>query len=568
MRPSQVGWRLRYALERRRPVLLTDGEMPTSARVEPAVLPGGHVIEREAELPHTFEDLQRGSFSLLNQRKLLGPPPVEWLLGAQTRDRLWAITLHYHEWVYRLTELVGGQQVESREVEQLLARYLDDWLVRCDVDQPGARALAWNAFAIATRLGWWTRAYRRLHAVGWHERYPELHRRFLESYWKQAAYLEQHLEWDLRANHLLRDAIGLLWAGRFFDHPTARRWLDLGTRLAVEQAQEQVLADGGHFERSPMYHIHVLEDLVTAASLVTDEGAARRLRDACGKMAEFVAWVRHPDGEIPLLNDAAMGAVSSPSEALAMVGAVGVEVDQAPRRGSRHFGETGLVVHHGPRWSVFFDVGPVGPNVQPGHAHADTLTLCASVDGQRLLVDPGTHSYDLDETRRYDRSTRAHNTVCIDGVDSSEVWHIFRVGRRARVYDVRVTGEGDRVIASAWHDGYRHLSGRPRHERIVETTLDALSIRDHVSGGGRHELTGGLLVAPRWSVSETEQGWLLVHDGLRVRVALEGPSGLRREVVVAPYHPRYGVSVNTRRLVWSFAGPLPVSVSTRLEVEP
>ena len=39
-----------------------------------------------------------------------------------------------------------------------------------------------------------------------------------------------------------------------------------------------------------------------------------------------------------------------------------------------------------------------------------------------------------DERRRYDRSTAAHNTVSIDGTDSSEVWQIFRVGRRAKAY--------------------------------------------------------------------------------------------------------------------------------------
>src|SRR5579883_3250915 len=62
---------------------------------------------------------------------------------------------------------------------------------------------------------------------------------FLASLWQQASYLRDHLEWDLRANHLMRDAVGLAWAGRFFEETQAREWLQTATRLAVEQAEEQ-----------------------------------------------------------------------------------------------------------------------------------------------------------------------------------------------------------------------------------------------------------------------------------------------------------------------------------------
>ena len=36
------------------------------------------------------------------------------------------------------------------------------------------------------------------------------------SLWQQASWLAGHLEWDLRANHLMRDLAGLATAGRFF----------------------------------------------------------------------------------------------------------------------------------------------------------------------------------------------------------------------------------------------------------------------------------------------------------------------------------------------------------------
>src|SRR5207248_1950066 len=117
---------------------------------------------------------------------------------------------------------------------------------------------------------------------------------------------------------------------------------------------------------------------------------------------------------------------------------------------------------------LFFDAGPVGPDYQPGHAHADTLSIECSYRAERLIVDPGTFSYDRDARRNYDRSTAAHNTVSVDGQNSSEVWHIFRVGRRAYPRDVEVVLGSDSFRASASHDGYDQLPGRPRHWRQVE----------------------------------------------------------------------------------------------------
>ena len=72
----------------------------------------------------------------------------------------------------------------------------------------------------------------------------------------------------------------------------------------------------------------------------------------------------------------------------------------------------------------FLDAGKIGPDYQPGHAHADTLTLELSIHGRRLFVDPGAHSYSLDNNRVYDRCTGSHNTVEIDRVNSGSMAYI------------------------------------------------------------------------------------------------------------------------------------------------
>ncbi len=501
---------------------------------------------------------------LLNQAHKFEYDNPDWRLGSVSTQRLWAITLHYHAWIYDLArQAVGGSQ--TAEAVALCCHYLSDWLSHCALDAPGARELAWNSYAIATRLTWWIRTYPLLGAAGcsdWRRFKPV----YLASLWQQAAYLRDHLEWDLRGNHLMRDAVGLAWAGRFFAENRAEEWLKMATRLAVEQAAEQVLSDGGHFERSPTYHLHVMEDLLSLVLLVEDEDARTRLRETWRRMADALVWMRHPDGDLALFNDGGRQGADTVTRMLRLGKCIGVDIDTAIPRGGRYFPQTGLVVHHDNSWAIFFDVGPVGPDYQPGHAHADSLGVECSFRGRRLFVDPGTYAYDLDERRRYDRSTAAHNTVVIDGQDSSEVWHIFRVGRRAYPRDVDVAFSSAGMRATGSHTGYDHLPGRPRHTRRLDLGADGkFLLLDRIEGCGRHQVEGGLLLGPEWTAAAVGGGWLLTNGGERVRVTVRGPEGTQLRSQRRPYHPEYGREIECTRLSWHRESGLPVEVLTLVE---
>jgi uncharacterized heparinase superfamily protein len=510
------------------------------------------------------ELLRKGVFCHLNQAHNVGRECPDWRLGPVASDRLWTITLHYHAWVYDLAQVAAGELACADYAAICFEHYLSDWMSRCALTSLGAHHLAWNAYAIATRITWWIRSYCLLGRPRF-KSWGHFGQTFLHSLWQQAAYLHDHLEWDLRGNHLLRDAVGLAWAGRFFGEEKARQWLATATSLALGQVTEQVLPDGGHFERSSMYHLHAMEDILSLGLLLEESAARVHLRDAWLRMAEYLAWLRHPDGKVALFNDGGLDAACAPERMLRLGERFGVPVNSARRWGGRYFSETGIVVSHMEPWSIFLDVGPVGPDYQPGHAHADTLAIECSYAGKRLFVDPGCFAYDNDERRRYDRSTMAHNTVCIDQINSSEVWHIFRVGRRARPVDVRVQIGSIGLRAAAGHTGYDHLPGRPRHHRELVAVGRDLAIIDRISGNGSHLVQGGFTLAPEWRVRPVAGGWELHCEGRWLLWRISSPQNLVLTIEPALYHPSYGLEVKTQRLVWRYEGNLPLTVKCMAE---
>jgi uncharacterized heparinase superfamily protein len=570
-----------------------------------------------------LEELQQGSLSLVNRSLPLVVESPDWRLGNPTKDRLWTITLHYHAWLYELSKLSGCDTVRQpseavvsgpngtssedlRAGDETFRLFLRNWLDNCQLGQPGVESLAWNSYAIATRLGWWARTWHRLGSGYW-EQHADLARDMLQSMYGQARHLAANLEWDLRANHLLRDAVGLAWAGRFFEGSEADRWLEKATQIVVAQAGEQMLDDGGHFERSPFYHLEVMDDWLTLVVLLSDESHCERLGTSLRpyirtpgtsalpltskllavweQAAEYTRWLTHPDGRTVQFNDGAAAIVAphlssewisrlgarlgssanSPLKPGTEASAKTADVSETTPHGGRYFKDSGVVAWHGEPWTLFWDVGEIGPDCQPGHAHADTLSFEASYEGQRLFVDPGCHSYDNDQRRKYDRSTAAHNTVCIDEQNSSEVWHIFRVGRRARPREVSVAFTSGGFEGQASHSGYDQLAGRPAHQRqIAVRGRNELHIVDTLTGKGHHTAEGGLLVDPVWTVEEQIDGWLLTCDQSCVRVRIEADQSIALSTETCPIHPDYGVEVMAKRLKWRFDGTFPLQVAVQM----
>jgi len=122
----------------------------------------------------------------------------------------------------------------------------------------------------------------------------------------QARWLARRLETHLLGNHLFVNAKALVFAGLFFAGDEAATWRRTGQEILLRELPEQILPDGGQFERSPMYHALALEDVLdlldAIATFAAGDADVEPLRGALAArvpaMLRWLAAMTHPDGTL------------------------------------------------------------------------------------------------------------------------------------------------------------------------------------------------------------------------------------------------------------------------------
>jgi uncharacterized heparinase superfamily protein len=494
----------------------------------------------------TAAGLRAGRLSLLGLSRTVAPlgddgcarwASADWQLAGA--PLLWRFHLYYWDWAWALAAEPSGPG--RRAVFDAI------WQSWRSAVIPG-RGPAWHPYPAALRAWSFCGIYRSLVHCGQAE-VP-----FLAELAAHTGFLRRNLETDVGGNHLLKNLKALAGLAVFFADDALLAWA-LG-RLA-RQLRVQVLPDGGHYERAPAYHCQVLGDLIDLARLLRAAGreAPGELTPAIDAMRGWLGAVLTPAGDVPLLNDGFPVDPALPA-LLAASPAPGGPLHLLPDTGVARVAVGG--------WHLLADVGPPCPRELPAHAHADTLSCVVHLDGRPLLIDTGTSTYEPGIRRDHERSTAAHNTVEVDGQNSTEVWGAFRAGRRARVAAVRTSTDdaAGAVTVEAAHDGYRSLSGRPAHRRRWTVRVDELRVDDEVTGRGRHQVTVRWYLAPGTRLRLVPGGAVVSGAAGEVAVAMAATSKPVLTAGTSQVSAGFGRTVAVPVLTCTLQPELPARVST------
>jgi uncharacterized heparinase superfamily protein len=530
LRPSQVWARLRLTAKRRalaglRPHLQAWGAArqtavpgPTAARLPQPLFPPRQLARRTVSGAFVLEFLhQPRTWSL----------PFDWhARELETGTRLWKLNLHYMEFLEGLAD------------EDLVA-IVRDWIRANPPYRRGYWRDSWNSFALSIRCVVWM---QQLAHRG--SRLPLAFASEVEaSLTDQIRFLVRNLETDILGNHLIKNVKALLWAGAFFDGAEAKRWQALGLKHLDQQVGEQVLADGCHYERSPSYHCQVFADLLECYQVLGDHPVRDTLGKVLARMAQVAVDLSHPDGGPALFNDSGLNMAYSPLTCLKVYRHLFGHMVRARRHiTSPQAGYYGL--RQGDNL-VLADCGDIAPDFLVAHGHGDILSFECSVNGQRLIVDPGVYEYNPGEWRSYARSTAAHNTVTVGDGEQCEFFGAFRCGRRARASCLHYEALENGFLLEGTHDGFASLPGRPRHIRRFEAGPTGIVISDRVENGQGQMVLARLLVHPDWQIECQGTEAMLRCGHLRVRLT----ASARLCLEPAWWCPDLGVRLRTRRFV-------------------
>jgi uncharacterized heparinase superfamily protein len=459
--------------------------------------------------------------------------PEQW--NDPARDKLWLYNLHYFD------DLGAATSADRRAMQRdLIARWI--------AENPPPSGNGWEPYPTSLRIANW---------IKWSLFSGErLEPAWLDSLAQQTRWLTRRLEWRLLGNHLLANAKALVLAGLFFDGDEAGQWLELGLSIYARELPEQTLADGAHFELSPMYHAIILEDLLDVLNGARAYGMEKRgvfadLPEIIARMRPWLAAMTHPDGGPSFFNDAAFGVAARRDQLEAYADRLWLAPAPTPGEGALHLAASGYVRVNWGDATAILDLAAVGPDYLPGHAHADTLSFELSLGNERVIVNGGTSDYAPGPARQAQRETAAHSTVEIDGESSSEVWASFRVARRARVSDVRIQRDGSDLAISGGHDGYRRLAGRPVHRRAWAFSGCSLTVRDEIVCAAAKPAVARFHFPPGVEVeaaADQRSGVIKTGRSRVIRWTTTSPA----EIKDSAWHPEFGKAEPAKTLAISF----------------
>lgn len=355
----------------------------------------------------------------------------------------WRQAFHACDWLRDLR--AAGGDAGRRQARLLVTGWIEA--------NQGWTPDGWALDVLGNRIAAWT---------GQHEFFlasadDDLRARVFDSLARQLRHLRRASPGGLAGAELIAVIKGLLYGALCVDpsEPSLERAL----RLLERELPRQVLADGGHVERSPDRQLQVLRHLIDIRGCLR---AAKRavpesLQHAIDRMTPALRFFRHGDGGLGLFNGSREGEPIQIDTVLGQADARGRPLKSAP-----HIGFERLAAG---RTVVLLDAGAPPPAGLDGHAHAGTLSFEMSVGRERLIVNCGAHPSGGHAWRQALAATAAHSTLTVADTNIASVREAGGFSRRPGDVEANRQDGGAALVDSS-HDGYREPFGLIHRRRL------------------------------------------------------------------------------------------------------
>lgn len=368
---------------------------------------------------------------------------IDWLYKP-SNDMEFTWQFNRHRFLINLAQAyrLSGDERYAKKIVSLI----EHWIDNVKISDIGALSKAWRVLETGLRANIWIFALRYLEGTEF------LTTKFLD---KVALSLKEHAESlvkNYQWNHNLSNwgviqmhglfAIGLYLGERDLE----KGYLKVAIDRLIVQGRTQVMADGVHWEASPMYHTEVLKchlDAIINARIYGVELPEEIITRTHEMAKALLKWMK-PNGNQPNTGDSdytnLMDMLSLCAylfedgelkykaystldyESAWVFGMDGVKKYDAiqpkcPDYLSIDMHDSGNFIMRS-SWKddanyLHFVNGYTGG----GHAHCDKLHFDLTIGGEDILIDSGRYTYVPNRLRFALKGASAHNTLRVDGRD-------------------------------------------------------------------------------------------------------------------------------------------------------
>lgn len=414
---SQMTWRLWLRLDRR--IIINK----TETSVNKLVL-----------LSPEFIDHRLSNFSLFNQiydeKELSDDNPLK------------IYHLNYFDYIHSF---------DSEKGIELINKWIND--------NKNSKHISWDPYPISLRIVNWIKFIIK-HSIENNE--------INKSIYEQAFVLSKRREYHLLTNHLFKNIVALLFVGFLFNEDKWEKW---AFKELKKQLKEQLTINNYHFELSPTYHAIFTQDLLDIYNLLMNNGDSNSLKfvkEIKLIIPDVLYWCEYfsNNEEYLKINDVNYERCPTLKELKEYAKLLGIE--RVVRKHKNHH----YPVLTNNNLSLMMYCAEHQPSYNPAHSHDDLTSFLLWYNKKPILIDTGNFCYDETVERDYSRSTKAHNCFTINEENQSEMWKVFRIGRRSKILKKNISES--KINCS--HNGYKRFG--IKYSRTIKTINSGFEIID------------------------------------------------------------------------------------------
>ena len=83
------------------------------------------------------------------------------------------------------------------------------------------------------------------------------------------------------------------------------------------------------------------------------------------------------------------------------------------------------------------------------------MSFEVSLNNKRFIINKGISTYSDIKQRNKERSTKSHNCLYINNENSSQIWSLFRIGKKSKIKELNINLK--KKIIECSHDGFSKI---------------------------------------------------------------------------------------------------------------